>query len=192
MSIKTKAGYCSVAVVLALVATNHEDELRTSAKGLELLADYEDCRTQAYKDIVGVPTCGIGSTTGVHMGMVWTEAEVAAAFVRDVKVAEQCVNTFFNGRAMPQPVFDAVTSLVFNAGCWGTRWNTKLNKPTGIARYAESGDWTNTCYRLGDFIYAGGKVSNGLKNRRTREQAHCMTWLQPQTYEGNPWVPNPY
>lgn len=192
MGIKTKVGYCSVGVILALVAANHEGELRTSQTGLALLANYEDCRTQSYLDIVGVPTCGIGSTTGVRMGTVWSEAEVAAAFVVDVTAAEKCVLTYFNGRNMPQPVFDAVTSLVFNTGCWGARWNTKLNRPTGIAQYAKAEDWQNVCYRLGDFIYAGGKVSNGLKNRRAKEQAHCVKWQVPQQYEGSRWTPNPH
>ena len=192
MGIKTRVGYCSVAVVLALVSTNHKGEIRTSPAGLELLAGYEDCRTQAYLDIVGVPTCGIGSTSGVRMGTTWTEDQVAAAFVKDVQAAEKCVLVYFNGYAMPQPVFDSVTSLVFNTGCWGARWNSKLNRPTGIAQYAKAEDWQNVCYRLGDFIYAGGKVSNGLKNRRAKEQAHCVKWQVPQQYEGSRWTPNPH
>lgn len=195
MSVKQKIGYCSVAVVLGLVAQLHPNELRTSQEGLELLAGYEDCRNVAYKDIVGIATCGIGSTYGVKMGDVWTDEQVAAAFVRDVRKAEQCVITYFNGKNMPQYVFDSVVSLVYNTGCWGARWNTKLNRATAIASYAVAEDWYKVCYRLGDFIYAGGKVSNGLKNRRAKEQAHCLRYLNavnppsPKSYPASSWVP---
>ncbi|SGA03419.1 prophage lysozyme; Phage lysin [Yersinia phage phiR8-01] len=167
---------CSVAAVLGLVSTLHPNELHTSQAGLELLSGYEDCRLSAYKDSIGVPTIGIGATKSVCMGQVISLEEAAAMFVRDVKEAEQCVITHFNGKAMPQPVFDSTVSLVYNNGCYGTRWNKKANRPTFIARYAVSGDWYNVCYRLGDFINAGGKPSNGLKNRRAKEQTHCLLY----------------
>lgn len=167
---------CSVAAVLGLVSTLHPNELHTSQAGLELLSGYEDCRTQAYRDSVGIPTIGIGSTSGVCMGQTASLEEIATWFVRDVRVAEQCVIKYFNGAKMPQHVFDSTVSLVYNAGCYGTRWNPKQNRPTFIARYAASGDWYNVCYRLGDFVYAGGKVSKGLENRRGKEQKHCLLY----------------
>lgn len=167
---------CSVAAVLGLVAQLYPNSLQTSPDGLKLLADYEDCTLNSYKDHVGVPTIGIGSTTCVRMGDTITLEEVAERFVQDVSKAEQCVIRYFNGENLPQPVFDSVTSLVYNVGCYGARWNHKQDRPTFINRYAVSGDWEKTCYRLGDFIYAGGQKSQGLINRRTKEQRHCLTY----------------
>ncbi|QYW05815.1 lysin [Vibrio phage vB_VpaP_G1] len=167
---------CSVAAVLGLVSQIYPNALETSPEGLKLLAGYEDCTLTAYKDHVGVPTIGVGSTGCVTMGDTITLEEAAERFVQDVKEAEQCVITYFNGAEMPQPVFDSVTSLVYNVGCYGTRWNRKQDRPTYINMYANSGDWYKVCYRLGDFTKAGGVVSKGLVNRRTEEQRHCLTY----------------
>lgn len=175
-AIKSTAVGCSVAAVLAMVATFHPNELRTSQAGLELLAGYEDCRLAAYKDHVGVPTIGVGSTKGVCMGQVIDVAKAAEMFVRDVREAEQCVITHFNGKAMPQSVFDSTTSLVYNNGCYGTRWNKKANRPTWIQRYAVAEDWSNVCARHMDFVNAGGQRSQGLVNRRTKEIQHCVSY----------------
>ena len=173
--------YCSVASVLALAATLYPNDLKTSKAGLELIASYENCLSCTYQDHIGVNTIGIGSTRGldgkpVRPGVKLTDAEVAALFVRDVKEAEQCVIRYMNGARMPQPVFDSTVSLVYNTGCLGTRWNTKSNRPTWIARHAAAEDWENVCYRFSDFINAGGKPSQGLINRRAKEQRVCISY----------------
>ena len=173
--------YCSVAAVLGIVATVYPNDLEVSPDGLKLIAGYENCVSNAYKDHVGVCTIGVGTTRNldgskIQMSQKVTEQEAAALFVRDVKEAEQCVFKYMNGDKMPQPVLDATVSLVYNNGCYGTRWNKKANRPTYIARYAVSGDWYNVCYRLGDFINAGGNPSQGLINRRAAEQKHCLKY----------------
>lgn len=168
--------YCSVATVLGIVASMYPNDLQTSPEGLKLLAGYEDCTKTAYQDTVGVWTCGIGNTKGIKPGTVWTEQQVAQAFVRDVKEAEQCVIKYLDGEYMPQPVFDSVTSLVYNVGCYGTRWNSKYNRPTGLTRSAQAHDWEQVCYHLGDYTKAGGVTSKGLVNRRTQEQKVCLNY----------------
>ncbi|AZQ96383.1 lysozyme [Aeromonas phage ZPAH7B] len=177
-AVKQRIAYCSVAAVLTLVAQLYPNSLRTSPEGLKLLSGYEDCTLSSYYDTVGVPTCGIGHTKGVRMGQVATPEKVAQWFVQDVQEAEQCVIRYFNGAAMPQPVFDSTVSLVFNVGCYGTRWNAKHNRPTFIARFAKAEDWYKTCEHIADFSMAGGKVSKGLENRRKKEQAHCIKYKQ--------------
>lgn len=173
--------YCSVASVLALVATLYPNDLKTSQAGLALIASYENCVSCTYQDHIGVNTVGIGSTRGadgkpVRAGVKLTDAQVAELFVRDVKEAEQCVIQYLNGRNMPQPVFDSTVSLVYNNGCYGTRWNKKANRPTWLARHAVAGDWENVCFRFSDFINAGGVPSQGLKNRRAKEQKLCISY----------------
>lgn len=165
---------CSVATALGLVASLFPNELRTSKEGLALIGKWESCTLTAYRDHVGVPTIGIGSTKGVCMGKVIDLREVALRFKEDVLEAEQCVDKYLNGRGMPQPVYDATVSLVYNNGCYGTRWNKKAGRATYIAKYAQRGDWLKVCYHLGDFINAGGKPSKGLVNRRAGEHAHCI------------------
>ncbi|WVX92024.1 lysozyme [Aeromonas phage phiA014L] len=169
---------CSVAAALGLVASLFPNELRTSPEGLALIGKWESCTLTAYRDIVQVPTIGIGSTKGVCMGQVIDLKEVAYRFKEDVKEAEQCVDRWFNGKRMPGPVFDATVSLVYNNGCYGTRWNKRANRATQIASYASKQNWDRVCYHLGDFINAGGKPSKGLINRRTGEQAWCLTGVR--------------
>lgn len=171
--IKKSVAACSVAAVVALTQQLAPGELRTSQNGLLLIGQYEDCRLRAYHDTVGIPTIGVGSTKNVQMGDSICIEEAAMRMVADVKEAEQCVNRYFNGQRMPQPVYDSVTSLVYNVGCYGTRWNKARNRPTSIALYAQNGNWPMVCTHIGDFNKAGGKVSSGLDNRRKLEQANC-------------------
>lgn len=168
---------CSVAAALGLVASLFPNELRTSNEGLALIGKWESCTLTAYYDIVKVPTIGIGSTKGVCMGQVIDLKEVAYRFKEDVKEAEQCVDKWFNGRSMPWQVYDTTVSLVYNNGCYGTRWNKKAGRATQIATYASQRNWERVCYHVGDFINAGGKPSKGLINRRAGEQAHCIKGL---------------
>lgn len=179
MSIKHRLAYCSIASVLGIIATEYKGEMQTSAEGLAHIAKWEQCVSCTYKDHVGVPTLGMGSTRDFNgkppvMGRKATDDEVARLYMRDVKEAEQCVNKRMGGRNMPQSVFDASVSIVYNVGCAGTTWNNKRKAQTNIRLAANAGDWSQVCYHMGGFIYAGGKVSNGLKNRRAGDQALCI------------------
>lgn len=179
MSIRQTLTYCSTGAILTLIATVYPNELSTSKEGLKLIAEYEACVSCTYKDQVGVVTGGIGSTRDINgnklqMNSKLSDEEIARLFVRDIKDAEKCVQEHFNGNSMPQSTFDSVVSLVYNVGCFGSRYNTKAKRQTAIARYANSGDWTSVCYRLSDFRYAGGVVNKGLENRRAKEQLHCV------------------
>lgn len=175
--------YCSVAAVIGIVTTVYPNDLQTSRAGLELIASYENCVSCTYKDSIGKNTIGIGSTRGldgkpVPNNQLLSNDDIARLLVRDIKESEECVIKYFNGQKMPQPVFDSVVSLVYNNGCYGTRWNKSANRPTFIARYAVAGDWNNVCYRFSDFVNAGGVRSNGLVNRRTSEQKLCLQYRQ--------------
>ncbi|EEP9439746.1 lysozyme [Salmonella enterica subsp. enterica serovar Reading] len=97
---------------------------------------------------------------------------MAALWVKDVADAEDCVNRYFRGKDMPQRPFEAMTSLVFNVGCYGVRWNRKAVRPTQIYREAQAGNWTAMCHRIPDFPYSGGK--RVLVARRAREEAWCL------------------
>ncbi|APU00387.1 hypothetical protein fHeYen301_54 [Yersinia phage fHe-Yen3-01] len=175
--------YCSVAAVIGIVTTVYPNDLQTSRAGLELIASYENCVSCTYKDSIGKNTIGIGSTRGldgkpVPNNQLLSNDDIARLLVRDIKESEECVIKYFNGQKMPQPVFDSAVSLVYNNGCYGTRWNKSANRPTFIARYAVAGDWNNVCYRFSDFVNAGGVRSKGLVNRRTAEQKLCIQYRQ--------------
>lgn len=178
-TIRKSLVYCSITAVLGLVTTVYPNKLHTSPEGLRHIANFEQCVSCTYQDHIGKSTIGIGSTTSFDgrapkPGESLSNEQVALLFARDISVAENCVMSKMNGEHMPQSVFDASVSLVYNVGCAGTTWNAKYKRPTNIALQAQARNWPQVCYYMGDFIYAGGKVSNGLKNRRAGDQALCL------------------
>jgi GH24 family phage-related lysozyme (muramidase) len=83
--------------------------MKTSDQGLTILIDREAKRNKAYLDSVGVPTIGVGHTgPEVHMGLVWTDDEVKAAFAQDIQRFEQAVTESCRwsrrSRSVTQPV----------------------------------------------------------------------------------------
>lgn len=179
MSIKQKIALGSIASVLSIIATVYPNELKTSDRGLQHIAQWEQYATRTYLDSVGVPTIGLGATMWLDgkrpkQGQEATDFQAAQLFIRDIKVAEKCVLERLDGAAMPQSVFDASVSLIHNTGCAGATYNPKRKAKTNLRLQAEAHNWSQVCYRMGDFIYAGGRVSKGLVNRRTADQRLCL------------------
>jgi len=172
---KLTGSACLISLVLAAAFNLPErQQLRTSDAGLTLMADFEGCQTSAYLCPAKVWTIGAGHTKGVKAGDKADNQQIARYLIDDVKPAENCVNTHLNGEAMPQSVFDAHVSLVFNAGCNGVIYNTKAKRPTYLAQAASVGDWYKSCHYLTDFKYSAGKVLKGLERRRAAEKTHCL------------------
>lgn len=158
---------CSVATVLGLALLVPDFRLlHTSRAGLALIADLEGCRLRPYQCSAGVWTAGIGHTAGVVPGRSITEREAAANLVSDVLNVERrlavCLPT-----AMPDPVYDAAVSFAFNVGTGAACRST-------FATFIRRGEWQQACDQLTRWVYVNGVVSNGLKQRRAREQAYCL------------------
>ena len=169
--IKTLARYaCAVSAVIALVMANYGTELRTSQRGLELLGNAEGCYSKPYQCPADVLTVGIGTTDAVEKidhKKIYTLEEIAALFAKGIKQAEACVNLYANGAKMPQGAFDALVSITFNVGCG------KLQNST-LFRMAKQGYSPNMCNQFTRWIYSGGKVLQGLVDRRNKEHALCL------------------
>ncbi|KAE9950628.1 glycoside hydrolase family protein, partial [Escherichia coli] len=97
--------------------------------------------------------------------------------------AENCINQNFQGAAMPQSAFEAMTDAAFNLGCSGLMWfkdhNGKRQRTT-IWKQAQTHNWALMCTRLTDFVNAGGKRSQGLVNRRSDFRAWCLRDVEKQ------------
>lgn len=166
-----KAAVCSVAVIIGLVVSQHNDEIRTSARGLEIIGNAEGCRREPYQCPADVLTVGIGSTAASGNAIVkkhYTDAEIATRWVADIQHAERCVNRYANGENLTQGQFEALTSLTFNVGCGRLKNST-------IYRLAREGKQTALCNEFRRWIYAGGKPLQGLINRREQERDLCLT-----------------
>lgn len=160
----------------------HDGPRQISRDGLERIVRSEGCMYCSYKDSVGVWTAGVGATRGpdgkrLSGPVELSDAEIAMLLRRDIRVSEQCVSDKMSGWEMPQSVYDSMVDLVFNVGCRNATYNTKRKAPTSITTLSLRGEWAGACGHLTDFVWAGGKRSAGLENRRTDQKAYCLSGL---------------
>lgn len=142
------------------------------AVAVPTVAKWEGMRTEAYRDVVGVWTICAGETSGVKAGDSYTVAECEA-------MLETRVLEFYEGfkacspqiEAAPIEVQAAVSSWSYNVGLGAACGST-------LARYARAGDWQNVCDQLPRWNRAGGRVWQGLVNRRADERGLCLSGLQ--------------
>lgn len=158
---------CLAGTVLAIAATLPGfQQLHTSARGLQLIADYEGCSLQPYRCSAGVWTDGIGNTSGVIPGKAISERQVAEGLIANVqrveRMMEKCV-----WPAVPQKVYDAMVSFAFNVGTASACTST-------LVKLINQQHWKEACGQLARWIYINGVPNQGLKNRRAREMAWCL------------------
>jgi lysozyme len=131
-----------------------------------MIAEFEGCRLQAYRDAVGVYTIGYGHTKGVHPGQVWTQ-EQADQMLR-VEVDHfmdhvlQYVHVDVNEHELA-----ALTSFAYNLGVGAMKRSTLLRK-------LNSGDKSGAAHEFGRWTRAGGHVLRGLVRRREAEAEEFM------------------
>lgn len=177
---KTVIKRCSIALIVALGVSMAPEALRTSPEAQQKIASWEDCRNTPYYCTAGVLTVGIGSTGNVQKRN-YSDSEIARRWVNDMQHSENCINQNFNGKAMPQSVFEAMTDAGLNVGCTALMWFTDKNKRrqrTTLWKNAQALNWIGVCDRLTDFVNSAGKRSQGLVNRRTDFQAWCRRDLE--------------
>lgn len=143
--------------------------LTASALLVGTLAGYEGYREHAYRDSVGVPTIGFGTTSGVRIGQrtdpvraVQRLAAEADAFAREIAI---CIGDV----PLAQHEFDAFASLAYNIGPPAFCASTLVKR-----LQATPPDYSGACAQILRWTYAGGKVEPGLLARRKTEYRQCM------------------
>lgn len=133
---------------------------------LAVVAGFEGSSLTAYPDIVGVPTICYGETKGVKLGQKATNEEC------DAKLAARLVE-FNDGvnSCITRPLRDnervAFVSLAYNVG-------TGAFCKSSVVRRFNAGDKVGACNAILMWNRAGGKVVQGLTNRREKERAMCL------------------
>lgn len=139
------------------------DRRHINEAGLDLIKSFEGLRLAAYKDAVGIPTIGWGSTGAhVRMGMTITREEAETLLRDDLRRFEECV-----ARNCPDATdnqFAAMVSLSFNIGCAAFERST-------VCRMAKAGNHKRAQLAFGMWVFAGKKKLNGLVRRRAAEAA---------------------
>ena len=136
---------------------------------------WEGERTEAYLDRIASPpvwTVCYGETRGVKPGDRYTSAQCnemlmdALADFRAPLIA--CIPDL---PSQPEGVQVALISWTYNVGAGAACGST-------LAKRANAGDWPGACNQLPRWNKAGGKVIQGLTNRRAAEQRLCLNALK--------------
>jgi lysozyme len=152
--------------------------MKMSKKGLAALAKFEGLVKFMYKDVAGFPTIGVGhlltkaelTTSALQLDgsfIDWrkglSEAQCLALLAQDVYIFEQAVDGALVGIALTQHEFDACVSLAFNIG--GAAFTG-----SSVVRFLRKGMRADAANAFLLWKKAGGKVVQGLLNRRIAEK----------------------
>lgn len=155
--------------------------MKISDAMIEQIKEFEGCRLEAYTDICGIPTIGIGHTgKDVTMGDKISASEAIRLFKKDIEVFEDVVNAL-NGKllersrglgGLTQRQFDALVSLVYNVGSGALRKESTFYK---VLMSGGRNNYQNICHAFMLWCKAtvnGEKVVvKGLEKRRAKEAA---------------------
>lgn len=141
--------------------------MQLSHNGVKLLQDFEGYRDQAYQDSAGIWTIGYGSThvngVAVSEGDTITREDAEKQMFLDTAWAQTCINQNVDV-PLRQSQFDALVCFVYNIGC-GAFLKSTLLKLLNLRLYDLAANEFPRWNR------AGGKVLQGLTNRRLKEQS---------------------
>lgn len=138
------------------------------AMAVALIQPWEGKRNVTYLDVVGIPTYCYGHADRADKpGTYRTDDQCNAILAADVRVAMSAVERCVPAIATRPAVFGAATSLTFNIG------GAAFCRST-VARRFNAGDWRGGCDAMLAWNRAGGRVVQGLVNRRKAERAVCL------------------
>lgn len=138
------------------------------AAAVALVGTWEGLRTVAYRDVVGIPTVCFGETRGVKMGDRYSVDEckvmLGDALVEFETGMRRCLKA---PDTIPAQSYVAFLSLSYNIGTTAFCGST-------VARRANAGDIRGACEAIPVWNRAGGRVVQGLVNRRAEERTICL------------------
>lgn len=156
MSTRLKVGAAFTAIGIAAISA---------------VGTFEGLRTSAYRDSVGVPTVCFGETRGVKMGDQYTPEQCKTMLGDGLVEFEQGMRRCLkNPDGLPDGPYVAFLSLSYNIG-------TGAFCGSSVAREANAGDIPAACSDILAWDKAGGRVLQGLVNRRNEERDICQKGL---------------
>ncbi|WP_039904868.1 lysozyme [Acetobacter tropicalis] len=130
---------------------------------VELVAEFEGFKAEAYQDIGGVWTCGYGTTgPDIHKGTTFTKEEALQRLSETLQSIwnqiEQKTSIALTSKQM-----EALSSFAYNLG------TSALFKST-LWKYLEEGEIEQAAQEFPKWSHVNGKVITGLLKRRVKEQ----------------------
>ena len=132
--------------------------------GIALHEGYID---HTYKDSVGVPTIGFGTTQGVKPGQKISVERALVKLGTNVTEKEQVMKACLGDVPLYQNEWDAYVSLAYNIGTGAFCKSTLVKK-------LKVHDYPGACKEILKWNKAGGRVNDGLVKRRSDEYLQCM------------------
>lgn len=141
---------------------------------VNIIKRFEGLRLNAYKDPVGIPTIGYGTTKDVKMGQTITREQAEALLYEDIKT----IRLPAVQRLVTAPIGNnqlcALISFCYNVGVGA------LGKSTLLKRLNAGEHKEKVAKEFLKWTKAGGKVLPGLVTRRRSELA---LFLKPDDIE---------
>lgn len=144
--------------------------MKISEKGLQLIKEFEGYEGKAYLCPAGVWTIGYGHTQGVEENDMCSVEEAVEFLKKDVEKAERAVNDLVK-HELNQNQFDALVSFVFNLG-------RERFRQSSLLKFLNSAHFPLAGGQFDRWIYADGKVMQGLVKRRAAEKKLFLEPMQ--------------
>jgi lysozyme len=145
---------------------------RISKEGEALIREFEGYAETAYRCPSNVWSIGHGLTgPDIKQGTVWTAEQCERRFQERLRLVEAEVEAMLMNAKVPDTVFDALVSWVWNIGGTAAKKSTlirKLRKGDLLGAWSELPRW---CHG------SGGVLLPGLVRRRKKEQDHWNKFL---------------
>ncbi|RNF32964.1 lysozyme [Paracoccus methylarcula] len=142
------------------------------AAAAAFVGPWEGERTEAYLDRIASPpvwTVCYGETRGVKPGDRYSSAECSAMLMDALgEYRDRLVSCIPALQQQPEGVQVALVSWSYNVGIGAACGST-------LARRANADRWRDACNELPRWNKAGGRVVQGLVNRRAAEQRLCLS-----------------
>lgn len=144
--------------------------MKTSKNGIKFIGQWEGNSLKAYQDVAGVWTIGYGHTSAagapkVTSGMTITQAESERILAADLGKVEADVNRLVKV-PLTQNQFDTLVSFHYNTGALGR---------SSALKHLNQGNYNQAATNLTLYNRAGGRVVQGLVNRRAAEKKLFLT-----------------
>lgn len=147
-----------------------ETKMKTSKQGIELIKEFEGFRAKPYYCSANVVTIGYGSTTYTDGRKVQITDKAISKDEAEKMLKEQLTKIYepiihqWVKVPLSQNQFDALVSFIYNVG------ETQFSRSTLLRKLNEGFNKNIVADELLKWVYAGGEVSEGLKNRRNKER----------------------
>lgn len=133
----------------------------------QIIKEFEGLRLKAYRDVVGVPTIGWGTThyeggQPVSMRDEISEQRAEQLLDHDMHKFEEGIKKHITAD-LSDEMDAALISFTYNLGLGAFYHSTLLRK-------LNEGDLIGAAHEFGKWTHAGGKVVSGLVRRRKQEQ----------------------